>query len=230
MHLRLALAVLALWPLFGTHALASSGEKPARKLRLVILGDSLSAGFGVERELAYPALLQRKIDHEGRIACEVVNAGVSGDTSGAGLRRTDWVLRGGVDLFILELGGNDGLRGIPPTATKSNLQGIIDKVRKSNSHAQILIAGMRMPASVGKEYEAEFAAIFPDLAKSNGTSLIPFLLEGVAGDPKLNLPDMIHPTREGHVIIAETVWKHLKPLLAVVQNTRDGHGVGPTSP
>ncbi len=213
---------------FGTTlAWTNAGEAPVRKTRLVILGDSLSAGFGVERDQSFPALLQMKIDRAGRPPCEVVNAGVSGDTSASGLRRVDWVLRGGVDFFILELGGNDGLRGIPPLATKANLQTIIDKVRKANPDVKIVIAGMRMPPSVGKEFEGEFARVFSDLANANQVTLIPFLLEGVAGDPKLNQPDMIHPTRQGHEIVAETVWRFLEPMLTSAQRPRAGQGLLP---
>ena len=207
-------AFLAACLIWGTLAWADAAESVVVKARLVILGNSLSAGYGVETDQSFPALLQRKIDRAGRSPCEVVNAGVSGDTSAAGLRRVDWVLRRGVDYFILELGGNDGLRGISPLATKANLQMIIDKVRHVNSKAKILIAGMKMPPSVGKEYEAEFSNIFPALASSNRVTLIPFLLDRVAGDPKLNLPDMIHPNPEGHQIVAETVWKVLEPVMA----------------
>ncbi len=214
--------LLTILCLATTLAWGNDAEPSVGKSRLVILGDSLAAGFGVERDESFPALLQIKIDRSGRAPCEVVNAGVSGDTSAAGLRRVDWVLRGGVDFFILELGANDGLRGIDPLATKKNLQSIIDKVRKVNAAVKIVVAGMKMPPSMGREYEAEFSRIFSDLATSNRAVLIPFLLEGVAGDPKLNQADMIHPTAAGHEIVAETVWKSLDAVMASVQPSQSG--------
>jgi len=143
----------------------------------------------------------------------VINAGSSGETTAGGLRRIDWILRTPVDIFILELGGNDGLRGLPPAVAAKNLQGIIDKVRAKNPSARIVIAGMTMPTSMGDAYVREFAAVFPALAQSNNATLIPFLLEGVGGRPDLNLPDGFHPNVAGHKIVADVVWKTLQPLL-----------------
>jgi acyl-CoA thioesterase-1 len=187
---------------------ATSPSRPA----ILVLGDSLAAGLGVEPEEAYPALLQKKIDAAG-LNFAVINGGVSGDTSAGGLRRIAWYLRRKIDVLILELGGNDGLRGVPPGETRTNLQGIIDAARKSQPAIKIVIAGMRLPPNLGQDYTAGFERIFPALARENRAALVPFLLEGVGGKPELNAPDQIHPTAEGHKIVAENVWKILKPAL-----------------
>jgi acyl-CoA thioesterase-1 len=191
---------------------ASDAVTGAERKTVVILGDSLAAGYGLDLSEAFPALLQKKVDEAG-LKFSVVNAGVSGDTSAGGLRRIDWLLKRRVDVLVLELGGNDGLRGIPATATKTNLQAIIDRAKQKSPQARIVIAGMQMPPNMGAEYTAAFAKVFPDLAKANNAALIPFLLEGVGGNPELNLPDLIHPTAEGQKIVAENVWKVLKPIL-----------------
>jgi acyl-CoA thioesterase-1 len=179
---------------------------------VVVLGDSLSAGLGIEPAQAFPALLQAKMDAAGW-NCAVVNAGVSGDTSADGLARIDWLLRRRIDVLILELGGNDGLRGLPVSATKTNLQAVIDRTKRQYPQAQFIVAGMQMPPNMGEEYTAAFRSVFPELAATNHAALIPFLLEGVAGKPELNQEDRIHPTAEGHKIVAENVWKVLKPVL-----------------
>lgn len=179
---------------------------------IVFFGDSLTAGYGVDPEEAYPALIQQKIDAAGR-PWRVVNAGLSGETTSGGLRRLDWILRQPVDIFVLELGGNDGLRGIPPEISRVNLQAMIDRVRSKYPACTVVLAGMQMPPNMGEEYRRAFAAIFPELAEKNGTPLIPFLLEGVGGIPEMNLPDQIHPNPRGHRLVAETVWKTLAPLL-----------------
>jgi acyl-CoA thioesterase-1 len=179
---------------------------------IVILGDSLAAGYGLDPSEAFPALLQKKVDEAG-LKFSIVNAGISGDTSAGGLRRIDWLLKRRVDVLVLELGGNDGLRGIPVAATRTNLQAIIDRTKQKYPQARIVIAGMQMPTSMGTEYTTAFAKTFPDLAKANNAALIPFLLEGVGGKPELNLPDMIHPTAEGQRIVADNVWKVLRPVL-----------------
>jgi acyl-CoA thioesterase-1 len=192
-----------------------ASETPAvdtSRQTLVVLGDSLAAGYGLDPSEAYPALLQKKVDDAG-LKFSVVNAGVSGDTSAGGLRRIDWLLKRRVDVLVLELGGNDGLRGIPVAATRTNLQAIIDRTKQKYPQAQIVVAGMQMPPNMGADYNVAFAKIFPDLAKANHAALVPFLLEGVGGKPELNLPDMIHPTTEGHKIVAENVWKVLRPVL-----------------
>ena len=188
--------------------LASDGTRST----IVILGDSLAAGYGLDLSEAYPTLLQKKIDEVG-LKFSVINAGVSGDTSAGGLRRIDWLLKRRVDVLVLELGGNDGLRGIPAAATRTNLQAIIDRTKQKYPQAQIVVAGMQMPPNMGADYTTAFAKIFPDVTKANNAALVPFLLEGVGGKPDLNLPDMIHPTAEGHKIVAENVWKVLRPVL-----------------
>jgi acyl-CoA thioesterase-1 len=144
---------------------------------------------------------------------KVVNAGVSGDTTAGGRRRISWLLRQPVDIFVLELGGNDGLRGVSPDETEKNLDAIIDKVKEKNPEAKIVIAGMQMPAIAGQEFTQRFRSAFSNAAKKKDALLIPFLLEGVGGRPELNQPDRVHPTPEGHKIVAENVWKVLKPLL-----------------
>ena len=179
---------------------------------ILIFGDSISAGYGLAPEQAFPALIQEKIDARGW-SYNVINGGLSGDTSAGGLRRIGWMLRAPVDVFILELGGNDGLRGTPPEATRENLQAIIDEVKARNSEAQIILAGMQIPPNLGQEYTDAFKNVFPDLAAANDALLIPFLLDKVGGIPELNLPDGIHPTAEGHEIVADNVWAVLEPVL-----------------
>lgn len=190
-----------------------TAAEPAPKT-ILFFGDSLTAGYGLDDAAteAFPGLIQKKIN-EAKLPYRVINSGLSGETTAGGLRRIDWVLRMPVDIFVLELGGNDGLRGLPPAVAAKNLQGIIDKVRAKNPSAQIVIAGMTMPTSMGEAYVREFAAIYPALAKTNDAVLIPFLLEGVGGRPELNLPDGFHPNVAGHKIVADVVWKTLQPLL-----------------
>jgi acyl-CoA thioesterase-1 len=192
----------------GAAELGSSGEKKT----IVILGDSLAAGAGVDPSEAFPALLQKKVDGAG-LNYTVANAGVSGDTTAGGLRRIDWVLKRKVDVLVLELGGNDGLRGIPVEATRTNLQAIINKTKQKYPAVRIVVAGMQMPPNMGEQYNKAYREIFPEIANSNHADLIPFLLEGVGGNPELNQPDHIHPNVEGHKIVAENVWKVLKPVL-----------------
>lgn len=179
---------------------------------VLFLGDSLSAGFGLDVTQAFPSLVQGKIEQE-KLPFKVVNAGLSGETTAGGLRRIDWLFKQKIDVLVIELGGNDGLRGIEPSETEKNLQGIINKMREKNPDARIVLAGMQAPPNMGKTYTEKFRALFPALAKKNSIELIPFLLEGVAGNPRLNLPDGIHPTAEGHQIVAETIWKTLNPIL-----------------
>ena len=179
---------------------------------LLVLGDSLSAGYGIDPDQAYPALLQKKINDAG-LDYTVINAGVSGNTTADGLQRVDWLLKRKPDVLLLELGGNDGLRGLSTTSAKANLQSIIDRVRDKYPDVKIVIAGMKMPPNMGAEYVDAFDKIFPTLAAANHATLIPFLLEGVAGNPNLSLPDGIHPTPEGQKIVADNVWKIVRPLL-----------------
>lgn len=199
-------AVASLW-----WAMTGAAAEPKT---LLFFGDSLTAGYGLEdpATTAFPAVIQKKIDDAG-LPWRVVNAGLSGETSAGGLRRVDWVLRQPVDIFVLALGGNDGLRGLPSDATRANLQAIIDRVRARNPATRIVLAGILAPPNMGAEFTRAFAAIFPELAERNHVGLIPFLLEGVAGRPEFDQPDGIHPNVRGHAIVAETVWKALKPLL-----------------
>ena len=180
---------------------------------ILVLGDSIAAGYGLEAEEAFPALLQEKINQAG-LNYKVVNAGSSGDTTAGGLRRISWQLRQKVDVLLLELGGNDGLRGIDPDETAKNLRGIIAKVKEKNPNALIVIAGMQMPENMGKDYTTRFRDVFPTVARETNATLIPFFLEGVGGKAELNQPDRIHPTAEGHRIIAATIWKVLQPVLS----------------
>ncbi|MGA2748715.1 MAG: arylesterase [Verrucomicrobiota bacterium] len=186
--------------------------RAAQPKTVLVLGDSLAAGLGVDPAQAFPALLENKIQAAG-LAFTVVNAGISGDTTADGLARLNWLLRRKIDVLIVELGGNDGLRGLPPATTESNLQAIIDQAREKYPRIQFVIAGMKMPPNMGQDYDRAFAKIFPDIAKKCHAALIPFLLEGVGGDPHLNQPDGIHPTPDGHKIVADNVWKVLRPLL-----------------
>jgi acyl-CoA thioesterase-1 len=179
---------------------------------ILFFGNSLTAGYGLEEDESFPALIQEKIDGEG-LAYRVVNGGLSGETTASGLNRLDWFLEEAPAVFILELGGNDGLRGIAVEETRNNLIGIIRKVKNNYPEAQILLAGMQIPPNMGQEYTDAFKGIYEEIAASEQVRLIPFLLEGVAGDPDLNLPDGIHPTAEGQALVAATVWRHLRPLL-----------------
>ncbi len=197
-----------------------STPKPERRT-VVVLGDSLAAGYGLDLSEAFPARLQKLIDEAG-LNFSVVNAGLSGDTTAGGLRRIDWLLRRKMDVLVLELGGNDGLRGIPAEVTRTNLQGIIDRVRIKYPDVQVVIAGMQMPPNMGDQYNTVFQKMFPELAKENRASLVPFLLEGVGGKSELNQPDGIHPTAEGHRLVAENVWKVLKPVLDELNRRKPG--------
>src|SRR5688572_28768706 len=181
---------------------------------IVFFGDSLTAGYGLADPLsqAYPALIQEKIE-EARLPWRVVNAGLSGETTSAGLRRVDWILRQPVDVFVLALGANDGLRGVDPSLSRENLEKIVDRVRAKNPKVKIVLAGMQIPPAMGREFSREFERVFPEVAQKTDATLVPFLLEGVGGRVDLNQPDRIHPTSKGHTLIAETVWKVLRPLL-----------------
>lgn len=191
--------------------LASAFQQKPKK-HIVFFGDSLTAGYGVPPGQSFPSLIKQRIDSL-HLPYEVTNAGVSGETSSGGRDRIDWVLRQPVDIFILELGANDGLRGIPVTGTTANLQAIIDAVKTRYPAARIVLAGMQMPPSMGATYTTAFRNIFPALAAKNHTALIPFLLQNVGGIPSLNQPDGIHPNPAGHRLVSNTVWRTLKPLL-----------------
>lgn len=193
---------------------STSQEIEIEEDRPVVLffGNSLTAGYGLDEEDAFPALIQDKIDSAG-LEYVVINGGLSGETTASGLNRLDWFLEEGPAVFVLELGGNDGLRGISVAETRKNLKEIIQKVRNRYPETRIILAGMQIPPNMGQQYTAEFSGMYQEIAEEESVNIIPFLLEGVAGDPELNLPDGIHPTEAGHVIVAETVWENIFPLL-----------------
>lgn len=191
---------------------AQTAENSDREI-ILFFGDSLTAGLGLDSiQEAYPALIQEKIDSLG-LPYRCVNAGLSGETSAGGLERIDWVLQEPVSIFVLALAANDGLRGLPPANTRANLEAILEKVRAANPDAQLVLAGMKIPPSMGQQYFTEFEAIFPKLAEEQDLTLIPFLLDQVAGIESLNQSDGVHPTAEGQRIMAENVWSVLEPLL-----------------
>jgi acyl-CoA thioesterase I len=187
-------------------------ETPTAPKTVVFLGDSLTAGLGVQPTEAFPALVAEKIRTAG-LPYQVENAGLSGDTSAGGLRRIDWLLQRRIDLLVLELGANDGLRGLDLKSMKTNLQAIIDKTKAKNPQVKIVLAGMQVPPNLGAEYTAGFQRVFNELARENNATLIPFLLEGVGGHRELNQQDLIHPSPAGHRIIADLVWRTLEPIL-----------------
>ena len=199
----IALALSFFSPVLGA-------ETPAKTV--VFLGDSLTAGLGVQPSEAFPALVAEKIRVAG-LPFEVQNAGLSGDTSAGGLRRIDWLLQRPIDILVIELGANDGLRGLELKSMKANLQAIIDKTKAKNSQVKIVLAGMQVPPNLGPEYASGFQRVFADLARENNATLIPFLLEGVGGHRELNQQDLIHPSPAGHRIIADLVWRTLEPIL-----------------
>lgn len=190
----------------------AEAPKNERTKTIVFFGNSLTAGYGLEPDQAFPALLQERIDSLG-LPYKAVNAGLSGETSAGGKSRIDWLLKQPIDVFVLELGANDGLRGIDPASTYDNLGTIIDKVREQNPEAEIILAGMQMPPSMGQRFTKEFEQVYTRLAKDKDVALIPFLLEGVAGEQALNQGDGIHPTIEGQRILADNVWTVLEPIL-----------------
>lgn len=183
-----------------------------KKRSILFFGDSITAGYQLEMDQAFPAIIQLWMDSLG-YDYQAINAGLSGETTAGGKNRVEWVLRTVPDIFVLELGANDGLRGLPLDESLKNLQKIIDAVKIANPEVKIILAGMQVPPNLGQDYTKTFKMIFPELAKRNEATLIPFILEGVAGNPELNLSDGIHPTPEGHVILANTVWRYLVPLL-----------------
>jgi acyl-CoA thioesterase-1 len=179
---------------------------------VVILGDSITAGYGLSRNEAYPAILQEKVD-AAHLNYQIINAGLSGDTTAGGLRRVDWVLSAGAQVLVIALGGNDGLRGIPTKQTEANLAGIIQRARAKLPGLTVIVAGMQMPASMGADFSRDFDALFSRVAAENGALLVPSLLKDVGGIEKLNQSDFIHPTAEGQRIVAENVWTILRGAL-----------------
>lgn len=186
---------------------------------MLFVGTSLTAGLGLPEEEAYPAVIQRKIDSAG-MHFRVVNAGVSGETSAGALRRIPWLLRQPIAVLVLEEGANDGLRGLDPDSMRANLEAIIARTRAAHPHVRIVLAGMRAPPNMGARYTDRFAGVFPEVARRDSVALIPFLLADVAAVPRLNQTDGIHPTAEGDRIVAENVWKALKPVLQQVAARR----------
>lgn len=226
-------AILFLKGLIILFFIASCSEKPIKKPKIeeikpvvsqtaaenkgstktiLFFGNSLTAGMGLDPELAFPGLIQLKIDSLS-LDYKVINSGLSGETTASGKNRLNWVLNQQIDIFVLELGANDGLRGISLDETRKNLQLIIDRVKEHNPEVIIVLSGMQIPPNLGIEYTEDFQLIFPELAERNDIPLIPFLLKDVAGNPNLNQPDGIHPTKEGHVIVATNVWEVLKNSL-----------------
>ncbi|MEL6560088.1 MAG: arylesterase [Bacteroidota bacterium] len=179
---------------------------------ILFFGNSITAGYGIDPENAFSSLIQERLDSL-KYNYLVINAGLSGETTASGFSRVSWVLKTIPEVFVLELGANDGLRGIDVNETRKNLKLIIQKVKEVNPDAKILLAGMEVPPSMGEDYAGPFRKIFPEVSEAEEVSLIPFILDKVAGEADLNLPDGIHPTEEGHQIVAETVWTYLKPLL-----------------
>jgi acyl-CoA thioesterase-1 len=206
----------------GTASHVARAPAPVARPRVVALGDSLTAGLGLQPDEAYPALLQQKITSAG-LDFEVVNAGVSGDTSAGGLRRLDWALAGDVRVLILALGANDGLRGLQVSELKKNLAAIIEQAQARG--IAVLLAGMEAPPNFGRAYVVEFHQVYPDLAREYGLPHVPFLLEGVAGISTLNQRDGIHPTGEGARLIADNVWTVLEPILEKTSPRGRGEGV-----
>ena len=193
-------------------AAAPGAERPA----VLFVGTSLTAGYGVAPEEAYPALLQDKIDSAG-LNYRVVNAGVSGQTSAGARSSIDWLLRQPVSVLVIETGANDGLRGLPPDSLRANIQAILDRARELRPAPRLVLIGMRTPPNYGQSYSRRFEAIYPQLAKANDAELVPFLLEGVGGVAALNQPDGVHPTAQGQRRMAETVWRVLEPVLREAQ-------------
>ncbi len=193
--------------LIGFNTLLAFGQK-----NILMFGDSITAGYGLSEEQAYPALIQNKIDSL-NLNHNVINAGLSGETTAGGARRVDWILQQEVDIFLLGLGGNDGLRGIDPSNTKKNLITIIEKVRAKDPEIDIILAGMEAPPNLGQQYTSEFRSVFSEVAAEKDVIFMPFLLEDVAGVEELNQPDGIHPTGKGQQIIANHIWTYIEPLL-----------------
>jgi acyl-CoA thioesterase-1 len=225
------IARIRAWPLLALSlgAIACGGSAPDRvaaragadpspsasAARPVILfvGTSLTAGYGLDPDEAYPARIQDKIDAAG-LGYRVVNAGVSGETSAGARRRIDWLMDAQpVAVLVVETGANDGLRGIDPEDARANIQAVFDRARQQEPPPALMLVGMAAPPNLGARYTERFRAIYPELARTNGAVFVPFLLEGVAGIPRLNQPDGVHPTAEGQRLVAELVWKHLRPML-----------------
>ncbi|GAB3531879.1 arylesterase [Pontibacter brevis] len=193
-------------------AASAQADNTERTKTILFFGNSLTAGYGLEPDQAFPALIQDRLDSL-NLPYKAINAGVSGETTSGGKSRIDWLLKQPVDIFVLELGANDGLRGVSTEETYKNLKVIIEKVRAKNPDVQVVLAGMQIPPSMGQQYAQDFKEIYTRIAEEEDVALIPFLLEGVAGDRELNQGDGIHPTEEGQKILAENVWETLEPII-----------------
>jgi len=202
------------------HADGSAEKADEAAGTVLFIGTSLTAGLGLPEALSYPLLIEQRIGDAG-LPFDVVNAGVSGETSAGALRRIDWLLRQDFDVVVLETGANDMLRGIDPASTESNIQAIIDRIREARPDVTIVLAGMRSLPNMGAEYAQAFEAIYPRVAERNDLPFVPFLLEGVGGVRELNQSDGVHPNAEGHRIIADTVWQVLEPVLKQAAATDD---------
>jgi acyl-CoA thioesterase-1 len=216
---QLARQLKILFPLLVLLILRGSSTAAPPPRIILFLGDSITAGYGLDPAEAFPALIQQKIDAR-RWDFQVVNAGQSGDTSAGGLGRLDWLLKNRVDVLVLELGANDALRGLPVETTRKNLQAIIERTKHKYPEAKVILAGMKVPPNMGGDYGRRFEAVFADLAKKNNVPLIPFILEGVGGVRGLNLADGIHPTARGQEMVAAHVWKVLEPVLRAFAGTQ----------
>jgi acyl-CoA thioesterase-1 len=212
-------ALVAVVGLFHLQSAPAAKHDASRVITILALGDSLTAGYGLSRKQAYPALIAEKIQ-SANYQFEVINAGSSGDTTAGGLRRLPPLLRGKkIDVLILALGINDAFRGVPIEQIRANLQAIIDRTRARHAGVSIIIAGMQLPLSSSDDYVRSFGEMFGVLAEKNRTALIPYLLEGVGGDPELNQPDRVHPNAAGQRVLAENVWRVLEPILAKISRT-----------
>ncbi|MEO0726496.1 MAG: arylesterase [Bacteroidota bacterium] len=185
---------------------------PQERPRIVFFGNSLTAGYGLDEKFSFPSRVQEKLDSSG-FAYQVVNAGISGETTAGGVSRIDWVMEQPISIFVLELGGNDVLRGFDLKNTRENLRQIFDAVQAKYPEAKLVVAGMEAPPNMGEDYTSNFRQIYRELAADYEAALIPFLLDGVGGIPELNLPDRIHPNEEGQKIVAQNVWDIIYPLL-----------------
>lgn len=197
---------------------SSAPLKDARKT-ILFVGTSLTAGYGIDPQQAYPALIQARLDSLG-LNYEAINAGVSGETSAGALHRMDWLLKQPIDLFVLETGANDGLRGLTVDSLRANIQQILDDMKRTHPNAKVLLIGMEAPPNMGRAYVNGFRSVYSQLAKENHVAYLPFLLKGVGGVDSLNQPDMIHPNPRGAAVVAETVWAALRGLLDDAPKTR----------
>ena len=202
----------------STASASTAPPKDARKT-ILFVGTSLTAGYGIDPQQAYPALIQARLDSLG-LNYEAINAGVSGETSAGAVHRMEWLLKQPIDVFVLETGANDGLRGLTVDSLRANIQQILDDVKRTHPNAKVLLIGMEAPPNMGRAYVNGFRAVYSQLAKENQVAYLPFLLKGVGGVDSLNQPDMIHPNPRGAAIVAETVWGALRGLLDDAPKTR----------